>query len=191
MPVSTSSPSSRAPLCWRGGCGGDDPWDLSVTPATGLTPSPPIPSPLHPFPGNPSLPHLRPHPGPHQPGLSPSPLPTLLLSVSLSLGLSPSLPTSACVSRSLLFLLRPPLFAVLSHLSPDMSPPLAGQPLTLAHSPLSVRPNLPRLWPRGNPSIVEGAGWEGQPWPWLWPDSGPRPAAGYHGSSYSPDGVEP
>ena len=32
---------------------------------------------------------------------------------------------------------------------------------------------------------------EGQPWPWLWPDSGPRPAAGYHGGSYSPDGVEP
>lgn len=33
--------------------------------------------------------------------------------------------------------------------------------------------------------------WEGQPGFPTWPDPWPRSAVGYHGGSYSPDGVEP
>lgn len=153
------APAQGSSVLERGMWGGR-PWDLSVTHhRTGLTPSPPVRCLYTPFP-KPILPHLRPHPGPHQPGLSPVPLAHLVaVRLSLWVSLHLSRPVCLCVSFSA-FLLRPPLFAVLSHRPfPTCPHPWLASSPHAGSLPLSVRPNLPRLWPGGtHPSWRGGLG---------------------------------
>lgn len=147
----TSSPSSGL-LCAGEGDVGGQPWDLSVTRHhTDLTPSPPIRYLYTPLPETHPAPSQSPRPAPTSRVCLRSPFGTLLLSVSHCLWVSLHLPPPVCLCVSFsAFLLRPPLSAVLSHPPfPTCPHPWLASSPHAGSLPLSVCPNLPRLWPGG------------------------------------------
>ena len=145
------APAQGSSVLERGMWGGQ-PWDLSVTRHhTDLTPSPPIRCLYTPLPETHPAPSQSPRPAPTSRVCLRSPFAHLVaVRLSLSLGLSPS--PSTCLPVCLVLCLSSPSTSLCSAVSPSFPtcphPWLASSPHA-GSLPLSICPNLPRLWPGG------------------------------------------